>query len=51
MRNLELLRMIADAYPGITVLEATKKFSGKPIDVIIRYIRLGWALKAQLNKE
>ena len=51
MRNLELLRMIADAYPGITVVEATKRFSGKPIDVIIRYIQLGWAQKAQFDKE
>lgn len=47
--KLEFLRMIADAFPGITVVEATERFSGKPIAVIVRYIILELAERKQLE--
>ena len=49
MGKLEFLRMIADAFPGITVVEATERFSGKTIAVIVRYIILELAERKQLE--
>ena len=48
--KIEFLRQVAQAYPGITVVEFNERFYGKTVEVIQRYIALETAEKEQFKE-